>query len=123
MFSVSLGSKLLCDFITYICSVSFLVLYEYPPFRPPSLSPRYRKNLKCCYVVHPTFWVKVVTWFISTFTVSEVKHKIRYIDGVRYMFDHMRPEQLEIPQFVWDYDRRENGVDYYKPDMADSNGL
>lgn len=76
---------------------------------------RYKKNLKHAYIVHPTFWCKVVTWFISTFTVSDIKRKIRHLDGVQFLFDTIRPDQIAIPPFILEFDRIENGVDYHHP--------
>ena len=80
-----------------------------------TLPSRYKKNLKAVYIVHPTFWCKVATWWFSTFTVSDVKDKIHNLDGVRYLFDYIAPDQIEIPEFVFTYDASENGTNYHTP--------
>ena len=69
-------------------------------------SLRYQKNLKCLYVVHPTFRMKFMTWWFTTFTAPEVKHKVRFLTGVEFLYDSVSPEQLDIPQFIMDCDSR-----------------
>jgi hypothetical protein len=93
----------------------------YSIFQAAPYQRRYKKNLKFAYVVHPTFWCKVVTWFLGTFTVSEVKHKIKHVDGVRFLYNTIRADQIEIPQFVIDHDRQVNGLDYHSQ-LATENG-
>ena len=39
-------------------------------------------NLKAIYIVHPTWWTKMSAWFFTTFTASDMKSKLRYIDSV-----------------------------------------
>eukprot|EP00118_Oscarella_pearsei_P002362 m.10349 g.10349 ORF g.10349 m.10349 type:complete len:514 (+) comp22200_c0_seq2:49-1590(+) len=81
---------------------------------------KYRKNLKAFYILHPTFWSKVVTWFFTTFTASSIKQKVRSVSGVEHMYDHIAPDQLDLPAFVMDFDRRANGVGYHAPTGRDS---
>ncbi|TNN51300.1 Ganglioside-induced differentiation-associated protein 2 [Liparis tanakae] len=64
----------------------------------------FKKNLKAFYFVHPTFRSKVSTWFFTTFSVSGLKDKVRYLDTLQQLFTCMRPEQVDIPPFVLDYD-------------------
>jgi hypothetical protein len=75
---------------------------------------RYKKNLRSVYIVHPTFWCKAAIWWFSTFTVSSIKHKIHNLEGVRYLFDIVSPDQIEIPDYVLEYDRQELGTSYYR---------
>lgn len=70
---------------------------------------KFKKNLKAFYFVHPTFRSKVSTWFFTTFSVSGVKDRVRYLDGLQQLFTCIRPEQIDIPPFVLDYDSRVNG--------------
>ncbi|XP_068429368.1 ganglioside-induced differentiation-associated protein 2 [Clinocottus analis] len=70
---------------------------------------KFKKNLKAFYFVHPTFRSKVSTWFFTTFSVSGMKDKVRYLDNLQQLFTCMRPEQIDIPPFVLDYDARMNG--------------
>jgi len=37
------------------------------------------------YIVHSTFWVKMMVWFFATFTLSDIKKKIHHLSGVGYL--------------------------------------
>ena len=67
---------------------------------------RYRRNLKAFYIVHPTVWAKIVTWFFTTFTASSIKEKVHFLSGIQYLYDWIDPDQLEIPAFVLEYDMK-----------------
>uniref|UniRef100_A0A673BIQ2 Macro domain-containing protein n=1 Tax=Sphaeramia orbicularis TaxID=375764 RepID=A0A673BIQ2_9TELE len=67
---------------------------------------KYKKNLKAFYFVHPTFRSKVSTWFFTTFSVSGMKDKVRYLDNLQQLFTCIKPEQIDIPPFVLEYDAR-----------------
>uniref|UniRef100_A0A665X5I0 Macro domain-containing protein n=1 Tax=Echeneis naucrates TaxID=173247 RepID=A0A665X5I0_ECHNA len=67
---------------------------------------KFKKNLKAFYYVHPTFRSKVSTWFFTTFSVSGMKDKVRYLDSLHQLFTCIRPEQIDIPPFVLEYDTR-----------------
>ena len=71
---------------------------------------RYRRNLKAFYIVHPTVWAKIVTWFFTTFTASSVKEKVHFLSGIQYLYDWIDPDQLEIPAFVLEYDMKVSTV-------------
>lgn len=78
---------------------------------------KYKKNLKAFYYVHPTFRSKVSTWFFTTFSVSGIKEKVRYLDNLQQLFTCIRPEQIDIPPFVLEYDSRVNGP-YSRPQSS-----
>ena len=78
--------------ISNICRLSFVL--------------RYRRNLKAFYIVHPTIWARIVTWFFTTFTASSIKEKVHFLSGVQYLYDWIDPDQLEIPAFVLEYDMK-----------------
>ncbi|KAM3607549.1 uncharacterized protein V6R79_009466 [Siganus canaliculatus] len=80
---------------------------------------RFKKNLKAFYFVHPTFRSKVSTWFFTTFSVSGMKDRICYLDTLHQLFTCIKPEQIDIPPFVLDYDARVNGP--HRP--SESSGL
>uniref|UniRef100_A0A671UCQ8 Ganglioside induced differentiation associated protein 2 n=1 Tax=Sparus aurata TaxID=8175 RepID=A0A671UCQ8_SPAAU len=67
---------------------------------------KFKKNLKAFYFVHPTFRSKVSTWFFTTFSVSGMKDKVRYLDNLQQLFTCIKPEQIDIPPFVLEYDAR-----------------
>ncbi|XP_034042045.1 LOW QUALITY PROTEIN: ganglioside-induced differentiation-associated protein 2 [Thalassophryne amazonica] len=70
---------------------------------------KFKKNLKAFYFVHPTFRSKFSTWLFTTFSVSGIKEKVRYLDSLQQLFTCVRPEQIDIPPFVVEYDMRMNG--------------
>ncbi|EDO30294.1 predicted protein [Nematostella vectensis] len=76
---------------------------------------KYRRNLKAFYIVHPTVWARIVTWFFTTFTASSVKEKVHFLSGVQYLYDWINPDQLDIPAYVLEYDMKENGTNYHTP--------
>lgn len=78
---------------------------------------KYKKNLRVFYYVHPTFRSKVSTWFFTTFSVSGIKEKVRYLDNLQQLFTCIRPEQIDIPPFVLEYDSRVNGP-YSRPQSS-----
>ncbi|XP_008326733.1 ganglioside-induced differentiation-associated protein 2 [Cynoglossus semilaevis] len=80
---------------------------------------KYKKNLKAFHFVHPTFRSKFSTWFFTTFSVSGIKDKVRYLDSLQQLFTCIKPEEIDIPPFVLEYDIRVNGP--YHP--AHSSGL
>uniref|UniRef100_A0A7N6ARU9 Macro domain-containing protein n=1 Tax=Anabas testudineus TaxID=64144 RepID=A0A7N6ARU9_ANATE len=71
---------------------------------------KFKRNLKAFYFVHPTFRSKASTWFFTTFSVSGIKDKVRYLDNLQQLFTCIRPEQIDIPPFVLEYDARVSGI-------------
>ena len=45
-------------------------------------------------------------WWFLTWTASEIKDKVTYLTGVEYLYDTIAPQQINIPSFVMEYDRR-----------------
>lgn len=80
-----------------------------------TLDQKYKKNLKSFYIVHPTWWSKLATWFFTTFTASDIKQKVHSLKGVQYLYAKINPDQLDIPPFVLDHDIKENGPRYFVP--------
>ncbi|XP_078698394.1 protein GDAP2 homolog isoform X2 [Branchiostoma floridae x Branchiostoma belcheri] len=76
------------------------------------LDNKYKKNLKAFYIVHPTFWSRIVTWFFTTFTASSIKDKVRSVQSVQELYHTIPPEQLDIPPFVLDHDIQLHGPMY-----------
>lgn len=66
----------------------------FPPF------PRYKKNLKAFYIVHPTFWTKMMTWWFTTFMAPAIKHKVHSLPGVEHLYSVICKDQLEIPAYI-----------------------
>ncbi|KFM82409.1 Protein GDAP2-like protein, partial [Stegodyphus mimosarum] len=82
------------------------------------LEYKYKKNLRTFYIVHPTFWSRLMCWWFTTFTASSLKNKVQLLGGVEYLYYLIPPDQLEIPQFILDYDYKVNGVRYCQPSSA-----
>lgn len=76
---------------------------------------KYKKNLKAFYVIHPTFWTKMMTWWFTTFMAPAIKQKVHSLPGVEYLYAVMSPDQLEIPAFITEYDMTINGLRYFQP--------
>ncbi|CAL1264930.1 unnamed protein product, partial [Larinioides sclopetarius] len=76
------------------------------------LEYKYKKNLRTFYIVHPTFWSRLVCWWFTTFTASSIKNKVQLLGGIEYLYYLIPPDQLEIPSFILDYDYKVNGVRY-----------
>jgi len=76
---------------------------------------KYKKNLKAFYIIHPTFWTKMMTWWFTTFMAPAIKQKVHSLPGVEYLYSAMSPSQLEIPAFITEYDMTINGIRYYHP--------
>ncbi|XP_028177920.1 protein GDAP2 homolog isoform X1 [Ostrinia furnacalis] len=77
---------------------------------------KYKKNLKAFYIVHPTFWTKMMTWWFTTFMAPAIKAKVHSLPGVEYLYSVMARDQLELPAFVTEYDMTINGLHYFQPD-------
>ncbi|XP_022082021.1 protein GDAP2 homolog [Acanthaster planci] len=81
-----------------------------------TVDKRYRKHLRAFYIVHPTFWSRLVTWYFTTFTASSIKDKVRSLKGVHYLYNTIHPDQLDVPPFVSEYDMQVNGKSYFNPE-------
>nr|CAD7424124.1 unnamed protein product [Timema monikensis] len=77
---------------------------------------KYKKNLKAFYIIHPTFWTKMVTWWFTTFMAPAIKQKVHNLTGVEFLYSAMSPDQLEIPAFITEYDMSINGLRYFQPE-------
>ena len=77
-----------------------------------ALSRKYKKNLKALYVVHPSWWVRMLFMFARPFVSSKFFKKLYYIDYLMDMYEIFDPKTLRIPQHVVRYDQVTN-VSYY----------
>lgn len=76
---------------------------------------QYRKNLKAFYIVHPSIWTRLTTWWFSTFMAPAIKHKIYNIHAVTELESIIHSTQFDIPMFIQEYDMTINGLRYYQP--------
>lgn len=73
---------------------------------------KYRKNMKRLFIVHPTFWVKMLFWFANPFVKKKFYKKLRYVPRLYDLYEFFEPKSLVIPDKVHKFDFQENG-DYY----------
>ncbi|CAO1345697.1 unnamed protein product [Diamesa serratosioi] len=76
---------------------------------------KYKKNLKAFYIVHPTFWTKMMTWWFTTFMAPAIKAKVHSLPGVEHLYSVISKDQLEIPAYITEYDMATNGLHYFQP--------
>lgn len=79
------------------------------------LDHKYKKNLKAFYIVHPTWWSKLATWFFTTFSAIDIKDRVFNMKGVQYLYGTIYPDQMDIPTFITTHDVQINGPRYYEP--------
>jgi len=79
---------------------------------------KYSKNLAACYVVHPTFWLKVMAVILSPFLSPNITGKLRYFEGLSELIDVVDLRVLNIPNAVFQYDAKEHGSHLWKENRA-----
>lgn len=70
---------------------------------------KYGEHMHRLYVLHPTFWLKFVETFFSTFASSRIFSKLTYIDKVVELFDLFGRDQIRLPQEILQFDQSVNG--------------
>jgi len=70
------------------------------------LDRRYRKNLKSCFIVHPTNFIKVVYNFFKPIISVKFGRKIQYVNQLSELSQFMDLERLPVPKSVIDHDRK-----------------
>jgi len=74
------------------------------------IDTRYNNHLRALYIVHPTFWLKLVKGFFSTFSGNtDFWSKLTYVEKLIDLFDVIDPNQLVIPEEILEYDEKING--------------
>jgi len=79
---------------------------------------KYSKNLAACYVVHPTFWLKVMAVILSPFLSPNITGKLRYFEALSELIDLLDLRLLNIPNAVFAYDAKEHGSHLWKETRA-----
>ena len=64
---------------------------------------KYARNLRACYVVHPTFWLKAAAMVLSPFMNSNFSDKLRYFNRLQDLLTVMDIQRLNIPSSVFTY--------------------
>lgn len=70
------------------------------------LDRRYRKNLKSCFIVHPTNFIKVVYNFFKPIISVKFGRKIQYVNQLSELSQFMDLDRLPIPKSVTEHDRK-----------------
>eukprot|EP00128_Syssomonas_multiformis_P006161 Colp12_sorted_trinity150504_noHs@6373 len=83
------------------------------------LPMKYRKNLHRVFIVHPTRWSRLVTWFFTTFTASNIKDRVVSLPTVGHLYNYVGRDQLHIPDFIAAFDRTTHMVPSHNDDNAE----
>lgn len=76
-------------------------------------SRKYKKGLKALFIVHPSFWTKMVFFLARPFLSPKFFAKLHYVGRVFDLFDKIDRKQIELPHDVFEYDAQINGTSYY----------
>ena len=96
--------------INTAAQVRLLSLCSSHPTPDVCRSCRYKKNLKAVYAVHPTFWLKALTWFATPFVSKKFWKKYVEISALADLFRYLPADQVTVPAFVHDFDAKTNGT-------------
>ena len=47
-----------------------------------------------------------MTWFFTTFAANAIKARMRRVTSLQELYNFINPDQLDLPDFVYEYDRR-----------------
>ena len=85
-----------------------------PGNRPPfswvrevymQFSRKYKKNLKMCYIVHPTTLIRIIINLLRPLISVKFGKKIRYVNHLRGITDVVELTQIRIPSMVIEHDK------------------
>eukprot|EP01134_Creolimax_fragrantissima_P004550 CFRG4550T1 len=107
-----------------IAGQEYILLYFHtgmlPTHRPPiewffrtweTMNASHKKAMQKAYIVHPTFWMKIVMGIARTFLSTKGWEKIEYIERLEDLCDQFSFDDVEIPALVKHYNRTRN-LDY-----------
>ncbi|CAN6563432.1 unnamed protein product [Malus baccata var. baccata] len=64
-----------------------------------------RKNLEAVYILHPGLQARLfLATFGRFFFTGGVYGKLRYVSRLDYLWEHVRRNEIEVPDFVYDHD-------------------
>jgi O-acetyl-ADP-ribose deacetylase (regulator of RNase III) len=70
------------------------------------------EQLQSVHVVHPTFLLKMAFTMFSPFLSTQFSDKVRYVDGLKQLFELYKRESLQLADVVFEIDRRETGTQW-----------
>ncbi|XP_013880623.1 bcl-2/adenovirus E1B 19 kDa-interacting protein 2-like protein isoform X1 [Austrofundulus limnaeus] len=73
-----------------------------------TIDRRLRKNLKGFFVVHPTWYIKVLITIIKPFISSKFSRKLQFVDSLQELSHLIPTEHVQIPDCVKQYDQSQS---------------
>ncbi|XP_015230508.1 PREDICTED: bcl-2/adenovirus E1B 19 kDa-interacting protein 2-like protein [Cyprinodon variegatus] len=73
-----------------------------------SIDRRLRKNLKGFYVVHPTWYIKLLITIIKPFISSKFSRKLQFVNTLQELSQFISTEHVQIPDCVRQYDQNQS---------------
>lgn len=67
---------------------------------------KYKKNLKALYLVHPTYFIKILWTFFKPLISVKFGKKVMYVNYLHELKEHLHFDQLVVPQPVLEHDAR-----------------
>ncbi|PWA33386.1 hypothetical protein CCH79_00014095 [Gambusia affinis] len=75
-----------------------------------TIDRRLRKNLKGFYVVHPTWYIKIIATIIRPFISSKFSRKLQFVETLQELSLFIPTEHVQIPDCVRQYDQNQSRV-------------
>ncbi|XP_058857949.1 rho GTPase-activating protein 1 [Acipenser ruthenus] len=76
---------------------------------------KYKKNIKALYIVHPTTFIRTILILFKPFLSFKFGRKISYMNYLSELEEHVKCEQLVIPQRVKTYDEKVRAALKFQP--------
>ncbi|XP_008420473.1 protein prune homolog 2-like isoform X2 [Poecilia reticulata] len=73
-----------------------------------TIDRRLRKNLKGFYVVHPTWYTKIIATIIRPFISSKFSRKLQFVNTLQELSLFVPTEHVQIPDCVLQYDQEQS---------------
>lgn len=83
----------------------------------------YKKNIKQLYIVHPSWWFKLLIGFMQNIVSSKFAQKIVNIDSIEELDSLINTNDMMIPADIRAYDQEENGEDYDEKDLDKARAI
>lgn len=74
-----------------------------------SLHPKYSRNLRLFYLVHPSWWVKFTVSVMNTIFQSDIREKMKNVESLAELFQNIPFQQLKVPDYVLAHDKKVAG--------------
>ncbi|KAM4550624.1 BCL2/adenovirus E1B 19 kDa protein-interacting protein 2-like isoform 2-T2 [Fundulus diaphanus] len=73
-----------------------------------TIDRRLRKNLKGFYVVHPTWYIKILITVIKPFISTKFSRKLQFVSTLQQLSHFIPTEHVQIPDCVKQYDQNQS---------------